>query len=48
MTKSEENRVELIQDFIKEMRVLDYSDWYIGKQIALIIWTLDTLKSKEK
>ena len=47
MTKSEEDIVEFFQDFIKKMLALGYAHWYIGKQVAILIWALDTLKKRD-
>ena len=38
---NKDNRRELINSFIKEMRKLGYQDWYIGKQVAHLIWALE-------
>lgn len=41
---SKEDRIELLRDFIKEMKKQGYSAFYIGEQIALVVKAIDTLK----
>ena len=42
MAMNEQDRVDLYRAFVKKMRLKGYSTWYIGEQLALLIWAIET------
>lgn len=38
---------ELMKSFIEAMLRLGYANWYVGRQIAFLIWVLDSPNGRE-